>query len=59
MKLHHRAKLTTEQVKDIRHLYSTWKANNGRKGYGALAEMFGCGQSTIRDIVTYRTRFSA
>lgn len=55
-KLHHRAKLTNEQVMDMRQLYMAWKKARSNKGYGHLAELFNCGQSTARDIVTYRTR---
>ena len=53
---HHRAKLTDAQVKDMRQLYTEWKNAGGRKGYCALAEMFECGISTVRDIVKHRTR---
>lgn len=58
-KLHHRAKLTNDQVKDMRNLYQAWKEANSNKGYGTLAEIFGCSMWTARDIVTYRTRYSA
>lgn len=50
---HHRAKLTTEQVKEMRALRETTGAS-----YAALAAQFGCGESTARDIVTYRTRIA-
>lgn len=50
---HHRSKLTSEQVAEMRAIYET-----GGKGYGFLAEIFKCGTSTIRDIVQYRTRFA-
>lgn len=56
---HHKAKLTDEQVKDMRKLYQSWKAAKSRKGYEALADLFNCGVSTARDIVTYRTRGAA
>jgi hypothetical protein len=49
---HQKAKLTTPQVHEMRALYQT-----GRLGYGSLAEIFNCGESTVRDIVKYRTRW--
>ena len=52
--MHHRAKLTNEQVKKIREMYST-----GTIGYRLLAKAMKCGMSTIRDIVQYRTRAGA
>lgn len=56
---HHNAKLTDEQVKDMRELYESWKEAGANKGYGTLAEIFGCSMWTARDICTYRTRISA
>ena len=56
---HHNAKLTDAQVRDMRQLYRSWKKVNANKGYEALADLFGCGVSTARDIVTCRTRFTA
>lgn len=53
---HHNAKLTDKQVIEMRDLYETWKEAKSKKGYGELAYMFGCGESTVRDIVQYRTR---
>jgi hypothetical protein len=50
---HHRSKLTSEQVAEMRAIYET-----GGKGYGFLAEIYKCGASTVRDIVQYRTRFA-
>lgn len=50
---HQKAKLTSEQVAEMRAIYET-----GGKGYGFLAEIFKCGTSTVRDIVQYRTRFA-
>lgn len=47
---HHRAKLTDEQVKRMR------SAHEKGLGYRKLSGIFQCGQSTVRDIVTYRTR---
>jgi hypothetical protein len=43
----------------MRQLYQTWKQAKANKGYEALADLFGCGVSTARDIATYRTRISA
>lgn len=53
---HHRAKLTNAQVADMRKLYQSWKSAGSRKGYTALADVFGCSAWTARDIVTYRSR---
>lgn len=53
---HHKAKLTDEQVRDMRQLYQGWKEQGANKGYETLATIFGCGISTARDICTYRTR---
>jgi len=47
----HRIKLTDEQVIEIRALHLAYV-----RGYGYLANKFQCGVSTVRDIVTYRTR---
>lgn len=55
---HHNATLTDAQVIDMRQLYQSWKAASSRKGYASLADLFGCGVSTARDICTYRTRYS-
>lgn len=51
---HQRAKLTTEQVQAMRSDYES-----GRVGYVALSHKYGCGISTVRDIVQYRTRWAA
>ena len=48
--------LTDEQVREIRAAH---KPDLRGFGYGALARKYGVGESTIRDIVTYRTRASA
>jgi hypothetical protein len=48
---HPRAKLTDEQVYQMRLLY-----DQGKCGYGILAIAFGCGVSTARDICKGRTR---
>lgn len=49
--MHHRAKLSFGDVKEIRRMYET-----GTLSYGILARVFKCGESTIRDIVQYKTR---
>lgn len=51
---HQRAKLTTEQVNQMRSLRETTGAS-----YATLAAQFGCGESTARDIVNYWTRVSS
>lgn len=51
---HQRAKLTTEQVKEMRAMREATGAS-----YATLAAQFECGESTARDIVTYRTRISS
>lgn len=51
---HQHAKLTTKQVKAIRAAYST-----GLWSYAKLAGVYGCGVSTVRDIVLLRTRWTA
>lgn len=51
---HQRARLTDEQVRQIRAKHMAYV-----RGYGALAKEYGCGESTIRDIVQFRTRASA
>lgn len=51
---HHRAKMDDATVRQLRALYAS-KAG----GYRVLARRFGCGQSTVRDIVTMRTRWAS
>lgn len=51
---HQRAKLTTEQVKEMRSMRESTGAS-----YAVLAYKFGCGESTARDIVNYWTRVSS
>jgi len=48
---HQRATLTDAQVRAMRDDYES-----GRGGYLTLARKYGCGESTARDICTYRTR---
>lgn len=50
---HHRAKLPDSDVAEMRRLREEkpWLWS-----YRSLAEYFGCGQSTARDIVKYWTR---
>lgn len=49
--IHHRAKLTADQVSQMRREYIPYNV-----GYGELARRYGCGESTVRDIVNYATR---
>ena len=49
--MHHRAKLTEDQVRAMRADYHPYV-----RGYEWLAREYGCGISTARDICTYRTR---
>lgn len=49
-------KVSDETVKEMRDLYFRWKREGSIKGYQTLASIFGCGVSTARDIVTFRTR---
>jgi hypothetical protein len=49
--MHHRAKLSNDQVRKMRELYMPYV-----RGYETLAAKFGCGISTARDICQYRTR---
>lgn len=51
---HYRAQLTDDDVRMIRHLNSRHGI-----GYRRLARKFEVGESTIRDICTYRTRRNA
>ena len=51
---HGKAKLTNEQVRDMRQLRKV----HG-KSYTSLGQIFDCGASTARDIVTYATRIDA
>lgn len=56
---HHNAKLTDNEVREMRNLYQDWKRAGSKKGYASLADVFNCNQWTVRDIVTYRTRIDA
>lgn len=51
---HFRAKLTDEQVREMRR-----RNQEDGTGYPTLHRQFHCGQSTARDICTYRTRIDA
>ena len=51
MKLHHRAKLSDEAVRKMREDHLAYIV-----GYRTLSRRYGCGESTARDICTYRTR---
>lgn len=55
-KMHHRAKMPFTDVSAMRALYASWKTAGSNKGYGSLAALFKCGESTARDIITLRTR---
>lgn len=44
--------LTSEQVRAIRAQHQPKRGH----GYSSLAKRYGVGESTIRDIITYRTR---
>jgi hypothetical protein len=50
---HHRSKLSDRQIWLIRWLYTP-----GVIGGDILAEQFECGKSTVRDIVTFATRYA-
>jgi hypothetical protein len=52
-KPHHRAKLPYQVIREMR---DKREANRHRWTYLALANQYGCGESTARDIVNYRTR---
>lgn len=54
--MHHRAKLSDADVLEMRQLRESkpWLWS-----YKSLAEHVGCGESTARDIVKYRTRRNA
>lgn len=49
--MHHRAKLSAEQVRQMRKEYMAYVV-----GYAELARKYGCGESTVRDIVHFYTR---
>ena len=51
--MHHRAKLTDEQVIEMRKRHLAYII-----GYETLAKEFCCGISTAMDICTYRTRYN-
>jgi len=53
MKMHHRAKLTDAKVLQMRAEHCPYARG---KGYESLARKYQCGESTARDICTYRTR---
>lgn len=50
---HQKSRLTDAQVAQMRADY-----DSGRGGYRTLAQMYGCGISTVRDIVQFRTRWA-
>ena len=51
--IHHRAKLPDSAVLSMRKEYLAYV-----RGYGYLAKKYGCGESTVRDIVNYCTRIN-
>jgi hypothetical protein len=51
---HPKARLTDAQVREMRH-----KRETENLTYATLAEMFSCGESTVRDIVKYWVRAGA
>lgn len=53
MRNQHRIKVSDDQVREMRKLHLAYV-----RGYGYLAARFNCGVSTVRDIVTFRTRKS-
>lgn len=53
---HHNAKLSDAEVEDMRRVWESWKEAGDQRGYTAIAELWNCGPSTVRDIVKYRTR---
>lgn len=54
--LHHRATLSDAEVEEMRRTWERWKSAGDRRGYASIAALWGCGPSTARDIVLYRTR---
>ena len=63
---HHNARLSDHEVRMMRFLATSARAlglqKAGRGGFGGykwLGGRFGCGASTARDVVTYRTRCDA
>lgn len=59
---HQNARLTDAQVRRMRKDYereASRAGTGGGGGYGTMAKRYGCGESTARDIITYRTRASA
>lgn len=49
-------RLTDDQVREVRALYKPFVRGSG---YGAIAKKYGVALSTIRDVIQYRTAFSA
>ena len=48
--------LTDEQVVEMRKIYQGWLDSGQKTSYHALCVQFHCGESTVRDIIRYRTR---
>ncbi len=59
---HQHAKLSDADVRRMRRDYARAErraGTGGGGGYATMARLYGCGVSTARDILTYRTRASA
>ena len=48
--------LTDEQVLEMRRIYQGWLDRGEKTSYRALCVQFSCGESTVRDVIRYRTR---
>lgn len=53
---HPKARLSDAKVRRLRATYASKKALDPAYGYGACAVEFGCGVSTVRDLILKRTR---
>lgn len=47
--------LTNEQAVEMRRTYATWVRNGEKTSYLVLSKMFGCGESTARDVIKWIT----
>lgn len=62
---HHKASLTDDQVRQMRETWVAWAdedadlPKNQRRGYIAIAKLFGCHWRTAVDLVNGRTRATA
>jgi hypothetical protein len=48
--------LTDEQVLEMRRIYQGWLDKGEKTSYRALCVQFSCGESTVRDVIRYKTR---